>query len=183
MTGPSSNFCFIQRIYQRMKRQTNMTLLGQQKTAVPDGLGQWGLERFMFAAGSDTLHMRSGSTEAFLSKENGHRFINAYFSIIHPHMPILSKRVIAPLWDQFWDAPTPGRDVKSKDVVYMVLALGARAMPREEGYSIEFLDKWADHFWAHSNNFSILFQEPSVKGTHLLLLKVGRLSVRFKNYD
>lgn len=171
--GPSSHFCFIQRIYQRMKRQSHGRLLDQPKTPVPTGLGEWGLERFMFAAGSGSFRPLGGSADSFLSKDMGYRFITSYFTVIHPHMPVLDQRIIIRLWDQLWDAPTPGREVKSRDLVYMTLALGARTMAREESHSAEALDKWADYFWAQSNDYSMLFQEPCLKGTHLLLLKVG----------
>ncbi|CAG7923619.1 unnamed protein product [Penicillium olsonii] len=171
LIGPSSHFCFIQRIYQRMKRQSHSTLLGQPKRAVPGGLEKWGLERFMFAAGSDRLHPSKGTTEAFLSKQAGHRFIDAYFSIIHPHVPVLARSAIEQLWERFWEAPDPEREIKWKGVVYMVIALGARTIARTNGSSAETLDNWAEYFWARSNNLDTLFQEPSLKGIHLLLLK------------
>ncbi|KAJ5691715.1 hypothetical protein N7488_012450 [Penicillium malachiteum] len=169
---PSSHFCFIQRIYQGMKRQSHGTLLEQQKRAVPDGLQQWGLERFMFSAGSDTLNPANSSTEAFLSKETGYHFIAAYFTIIHPHMPILNRVVVEELWEKLWGPPLVARDIKSKDVVYMVLALGARTIARDNASSAETLDSWADYFWAQSNELNSLFQEPSLRGIYLLLLKV-----------
>ncbi|CAG7986152.1 unnamed protein product [Penicillium olsonii] len=169
--GPSSHFCFIQRLYQRMKRQTHTALLGQSKSAIPDGLEKWGIERFMFATGSDTLHPLKCTTETFFSKEAGHRFIGAYFSIIHPHMPFLHRNSIEKHWESFWDAPDPDREIKWKSVVYMVISLGARTISRIDGGSVEALDKWAEYFWARSNNMDALFQEPSLKGIHLLLLK------------
>ncbi|PYI10969.1 hypothetical protein BO78DRAFT_403530 [Aspergillus sclerotiicarbonarius CBS 121057] len=169
--GPSSHFCLIQRIYQRMKRQSHGRLLDQPRTPVPTDMGESGLGRFMFAAGSAALRPLSGPMDSFLSKDMGYQFITAYFTVIHPHMPVLDQRIITRLWDQLWDAPTPGREVKSKDLVYMTLALGARTMAREDTNSAQALDSWADHFWAQSNDYSSLFQEPSLKGIHLLLLK------------
>lgn len=55
----------------------------------------------------------------------------------------------------------------------MVLALGAKISPRGSERAADYLDKWAEYLWAHSNNYSALFQESSLKGTHFLLLKVG----------
>ncbi|PYI14834.1 hypothetical protein BO99DRAFT_426042 [Aspergillus violaceofuscus CBS 115571] len=169
--GPSSHFCFIQRIHQRMKRQSHGRLLDQPKTAVPTGLGEWGLERFMFAAGSGGFRSSGGSTESFLSQELGRRFIAAYFEVIHPHLPILEQPIIVRLWEKLWAPPAPGREVSSRDLVYMVLALGARTMAREDSHSAETLDRWADYFWAQSNDYSMLFREPCIKGIHLILLK------------
>ncbi|RAK84718.1 hypothetical protein BO79DRAFT_274385 [Aspergillus costaricaensis CBS 115574] len=169
--GPSSHFCFIQRLYQRMKRQPHGCLLDKPKSAVPAGLGEWGLERFMFAAGSGAPRSSSASTESFLPKDLGDRCIAAYFAIIHPHMPVLDRLVITRLWERLWEAPSPGQEVISRNLVYMVLALGARTMAREGSHSAELLDRWADHFWSQSNDYGMLFQEPCLKGIHFLLLK------------
>ncbi|RAL00747.1 uncharacterized protein BO80DRAFT_87332 [Aspergillus ibericus CBS 121593] len=169
--GPSSHFCLIQRIYQRMKRQSHGRLLDAPKATDATGMGESGLERFMFAAGSAALRPLGSSVDSFLSKDMGYQFIAAYFTVIHPHMPVLDQGIITQLWDQLWDAPAPGREMKSKDLVYMTLALGARTMAREDTNRAQMLDNWADHFWAQSNDYSMLFLEPSLKGIHLLLLK------------
>lgn len=155
-----------------MKRHTRETLLGQQAEAVPSGIRQWGLERFMFATGSDPYNPLHGATESFLAKEMGYKFIDAYFILIHPHMPILNRKVVEELWENLWETPRATRKVKWKEIIYMVLALGARTSAREGTHESDALDNWADYFWAKSNDLSFVFQEASLKGIHFLLLKV-----------
>ncbi|PYH92314.1 hypothetical protein BO71DRAFT_485549 [Aspergillus ellipticus CBS 707.79] len=104
-------------------------------------------------------------------KEKGDAFIEAYFKLIHPMMPILSRSDIISTWDAYWDIPGPEKDFSSKEIIYMVLALGARVSQPTNGETPESLEKWAGHFSSQTNDFSVLFQEPGFKGLQFLLLK------------
>lgn len=87
-SGPSSHFCFIQRIYQRIKHRTHETLLTPHHSPVPESVGKWGLERFMFSLspGNDVTNCQ---LNACFPRELGDAFIKSFLELIHPQMPVL----------------------------------------------------------------------------------------------
>ncbi|GIC94521.1 fungal specific transcription factor domain-containing protein [Aspergillus udagawae] len=98
-------------------------------------------------------------------------FIEAYFRIMHPQMPLLTYSEIKETWNKLWDAPQPGKVLKDRDLLYMVLAIGSRVSNYKGKQTAEWIDLWAEHFSTMANNFAMYFQEPSLKGTHFMLLK------------
>ncbi|CAG8187134.1 unnamed protein product [Penicillium salamii] len=79
--GPSSHFCFIERMCQRIDRTTNETML-IPRASTAGSLGKWNLERFMFLM--DGNHPASTNPEAYISREIDTSLIQSFFEIIHP---------------------------------------------------------------------------------------------------
>ncbi|KNG89799.1 hypothetical protein ANOM_002854 [Aspergillus nomiae NRRL 13137] len=169
--GPSSHFCFIQRIYERVKRNCHPAELPQRDSTVPEALEKWGLEKFMFSreyvhGGNPPLQ-----ADAYFPRDMGVLFIEAYFRIMHPQMPLLAYSEIMETWNKLWEPPQPGKVLKDADLLYMVLAIGSRVSNYKGKQTAEWVDLWAEHFSNKANNFALYFQEPSLKGTHFMLLK------------
>ncbi|PYI04657.1 hypothetical protein BO78DRAFT_449309 [Aspergillus sclerotiicarbonarius CBS 121057] len=172
--GPSSHFCFIQRIYERVKRNSH-DVSGTSKKPVPDGIERWGIERFMFSVESSSDRGPSQQVEAYFPKDMGMSFIHAYFAIMHPQMPLLSYPDTVDTWNKLWEPPRPGKcTLKGKELLYTVLAIGARVANARSQQKSEWIDLWAEHFSRRADNHIVMFQEPSLKGTHFMLLKVMR---------
>lgn len=113
-------------------------------------------------------------TEAYFPKDMGVSFIHAYFDIMHPQMPVLSYADIMGTWDKLWEPPRPGKcTLKGKELLYMVLAIGARVSNAKGQHTAEWVELWSEHFSRRADNYTVMFQEPSVKGTHFMLLKVS----------
>ncbi|KAE8380916.1 hypothetical protein BDV26DRAFT_115804 [Aspergillus bertholletiae] len=169
--GPSSHFCFIQRIYERMKRSCHPTEVPQGTSTVPEALEKWGLQKFMFSRESVNEDRATLQADAYFPRDMGVLFIEAYFRIMHPQMPLLVFSEIMETWEKLWEAPQPGKALKDKDLLYMVLAIGSRVSNYRGKQTAEWVDLWAEHFSTKANNFAMYFQEPSLKGTHFMLLK------------
>ncbi|KAB8223376.1 fungal-specific transcription factor domain-containing protein [Aspergillus novoparasiticus] len=171
--GPSSGCAFLQRIYQRIQKSpARESLLNCRTGPVPDGLLKWGVERFMFTADADGDLRRSRlAAEAFLPQGLGDVFIEAYFRIVHPQMPVLVYTEIIDSWKQMWETPIRGRPVKNQEILFMVLALGARVIRLKKSEQENRADEWAEYFSSRVSEGSIFMQEPSVKGVNLMLLK------------
>ncbi|RDW60636.1 hypothetical protein BP6252_12019 [Coleophoma cylindrospora] len=170
--GPSSHICFLQRIYQRMQKCDNETLLSQKQESVPTGLVKWGLERFLFGNFERYQTPDDAARHNFVAKDMGDTFIASYFEIIHPQLPVLSYPEVIHTWNEFWEPPEPGKKVKGRDIMYMVLAIGARASKPYGRLSVEALESWAEHFIIQAHHASVLVQDPSLKGLQFLLLKM-----------
>jgi hypothetical protein len=68
----------------------------------------------------------SSQTDAYFPRDMGDLFIEAYFRIMHPQMPLLTYSEIKETWNKLWDAHQPGKVLKDKDLLYRVLAIGSR---------------------------------------------------------
>ncbi|KAE8371531.1 fungal-specific transcription factor domain-containing protein [Aspergillus bertholletiae] len=172
--GPSSGCAFLQRVYQRIQKlPARESLLTTYPTGpIPDGLQKWGVEKFMFTADADGDLRRSRlAAEAFLPQALGDVFIEAYFRIVHPQMPVLVYTEILDSWKQMWETPIRGRPVKNQEILFMVLALGARVIRLKKSEQENRADEWAEYFSSRVSEGSIFMQEPSVKGVNLMLLK------------
>ncbi|KAF3015182.1 hypothetical protein E8E15_004432 [Penicillium rubens] len=168
--GPSSHFCFVQRIHQRIKRRTNEALLTPQSNPIPDGVERWGLERFMFSVGVDDNNGKC-QPDAYLSREMGDAFLNAYFEIIHPQVPVLVYSEIIGIWEGFWKTPSQLPSHDRRDLVYMALAIGARVSSSEGRQDAPLSEGWGDHFSRKASGSIKLFEDPSLHSTHFFLLK------------
>lgn len=177
--GPSSHFSFVQRLYQRIRRQSNAPLNVSRQ--VPEGLKKWGIERQIFTHGDESSsHQTTIPDGSFLPKELGDAFISSYFTIMHPQGPILIERDVRHTWEVLWNGPglAPDRSTKfakEKSILYMVLAIGARLTDSPSS------NAWAQHFYERAGVPTDCFEETSLLGTHLVLLRV-RLS-RQKSSD
>lgn len=133
----------------------------------------------MFSVESSGESGPSKQTEAYFPRDMGVSFIHAFFDIMHPQMPLLSYSDIMETWNKLWEPPRPGIcTLKGKELVYMVLAIGARASNARGEQTPEWIDLWAEHFSRRADNYNVMFQEPSLKGTHFMLLKVSRSEQR-----
>ncbi|KAJ5398593.1 hypothetical protein N7465_009082 [Penicillium sp. CMV-2018d] len=89
--SPSSHFNFIQHIYQRIYRTSHETPSDRQRHPIPAGLQRWCLEPFIFSLKLNANNPHISARETFINKERGDAFLDSYFRIIHPLMPILSR--------------------------------------------------------------------------------------------
>ncbi|KAL1310665.1 hypothetical protein AAFC00_000931 [Neodothiora populina] len=172
--GPSSHFSFVQRLYQRIRRQNHQPLMLEVQQRVPDGLLQWGVDQQIFTHAGAEGHNRGNFTDGnMLPKELGEAFIASYFKIMHPQSPILIENEVIRMWQSFWTAPRPLNSStttagKDRSVLYMVLAIGARLLDHSDGKT---MDAWAEHFYNRTSGATDVFEDTSLVGTHLLLLK------------
>ncbi|GFF51787.1 hypothetical protein IFM46972_09381 [Aspergillus udagawae] len=169
--GPSSHFCFIQRIYERVKRDVYPIENSQRSSTVPEALEKWGLEKFMFSRQYVNEGDSSSQTDAYFPRDMGDLFIEAYFRIMHPQMPLLTYSEIKETWNKLWDAPQPGKVLKDRDLLYMVLAIGSRVSNYKGKQTAEWIDLWAEHFSTKPTILQCIFRNPVWKGTHFMLLK------------
>lgn len=172
--GPSSHFSFVQRLYQRIRRQSHQPLMLEVQPRVPEGLRQWGVERQLFTHGDEGAQLESDVFAGhMLPKELGNAFISSYFDIIHPQAPVLVEEEIRAIWQSLWAPPPHQRTInskldKEKSIFYMVLAIGARLLDSHRGEAVE---GWAKHFYSLAGRMTDVFEESSLLGTHLLLLR------------
>ncbi|PYI00446.1 hypothetical protein BO78DRAFT_424478 [Aspergillus sclerotiicarbonarius CBS 121057] len=166
--GPSSHFCFIQRMCQRIARSTNESLL-TPSDAVPEGVRKWNLERFMFCV-SGACDV-PGPHDAYISQELGTGLIESYFEIIHPQIPVLNHREIVEQWKSLWTPPAQQNPGKQNAILFMVLAIGARVSIASGEQETALMEGWAEHFAAQTNPSSAALEDPSLGSTQLLLLK------------
>jgi hypothetical protein len=168
--GPSSHFSFVQRLYQRIRRQSNNPL--DVSRQVPEGLRKWGIERQIFTHGDENSSPKNAIPDgSFLPKDLGDAFISAYFMIMHPQSPILIECDVQDTWKVLWSGTSLAPDhstkfAKEKAILHMVLAIGARLTDSSSS------NAWAQHFYERAGVPTDSFEETSLLGTHLLLLRV-----------
>ncbi|KAE8154352.1 hypothetical protein BDV25DRAFT_147990 [Aspergillus avenaceus] len=167
--GPSSHFCFIQRMYQRIQQKSDASLLTPTES-VPDGVKNWKLERFMFSVGADSNHSHC-PTETYFPRELGSFFIDSYFHIIHPQAPVLVYSDIIKLWDDLWKPPWDRHDSKGDEILFMVLAIGARVCSSEGKQDTRSSEGWAKHFADKASHLNDSFENISLSSTHFMVLK------------
>lgn len=170
LKGPSSHFCFVQRIYQRISRKTHETLLTPTSDLVPGGVEKWGLERFMFSVGADHDEAK-GQPDAYFACEMGTLFINSYFDIIHPQIPILAYSEILDIWNTLQQPPSKRKPDDRGAILFMVFAIGARVSNFQGKQDALSSEAWADHCFRKSNSL-MKSEDPSLRSTHFFLLKV-----------
>ncbi|GAQ36292.1 hypothetical protein EURHEDRAFT_417052 [Aspergillus niger] len=164
--GPSSHFSFIQRIYQRIKRQT---LNRQDQTSATD-VDNWGLERFMFSVDSGE-GVGQGPTQAYVSNEMGIKFIDAFFEIVHPQMPVFSYEETIASWNSLWNPPRGREPKKGQEILYMMLALGAHLSHSEGRQDLESSEGWSEYFYRLASRDASDLTDTSLRSTHFMLLK------------
>ncbi|CAG7988895.1 unnamed protein product [Penicillium salamii] len=166
--GPSSHFCFIERMCQRIDRTTNETML-TPRASTTGSLGKWNLERFMFLM--DGNHPASTNPEAYISREIGTSLIRSFFEIMHPQVPVLNHVDIFEQWEDMGKPPRQQGVSKCKEILFMVLAIGARVAIAEGQHDTSVLQDWAEHFSSKANGLHTTFEDLSLSSTHFLLLK------------
>lgn len=135
----------------------------------------------MFARPGDSDPRRTHfPSQMFLPRELGDQFIEAYFRIMHPQIPILIMSEIVDAWNQMWETPVRDHNVKNQDILFMVLAIGARIANLRGKQSESSVEAWADYFSSRVSEGPIFLQEPSIRGVHLMLLKVRHQNLPMK---
>ncbi|KAE8142483.1 hypothetical protein BDV38DRAFT_294355 [Aspergillus pseudotamarii] len=167
--GPSSHFCFIQRMYQRIQQKTDTSLL-TPTNSVPDGVRNWNLERFMFSVGVDSNPSQCPA-ESYFPRDLGESFIDSYFRIIHPQAPVLLYVDVVKSWNNLWSPPWERRDIKGDEILFMVLAIGARVCSFEGKQNTRSSEGWAHHFVEKAKRLNDAFEDISMASTHFMLLK------------
>lgn len=117
----------------------------------------------------------TGQPDAYLSQEKGSTLIDAFFEIIHPQVPVLNYADIVELWEDMGRPPAQQRVKKGKEILFMVLAIGARVSIAQGPQDTSVLKDWADYFAAKANGLHATFEDVSLHSTIFLLLKVSSL--------
>ncbi|KAL4882395.1 hypothetical protein BJY04DRAFT_206975 [Aspergillus karnatakaensis] len=183
--GPSSHFAFLQRVYERLDRTAHESNPVAALYPVPNGLRAWGLHHLVFPAPPRLEHSkREEKSLAFLPRSLGERFIRSYFNIVHPQMPILIRSEIMNKWAQTWGPPPrqAGRPL-AREILLMVLAIGAVVSPVVGADDLSLTDGWAE-FFAESVDIpmSALF-ESTLQLVHLLMLKASYAQQAMRPHD
>ena len=79
------------------------------------------------------------------------------------------------LWDGMWQPPSKRTPVKGEELLLMVLAIGARVSSFEGKQDVNVSEGWAAYFSKRADDATNLFENPSLRSTHFLLLKVSSL--------
>ncbi|KAJ5335528.1 hypothetical protein N7452_007931 [Penicillium brevicompactum] len=167
--GPSSHFCFVQRIYQRISRKTHEPFLTPTSDPLPGGVQKWGLERFMFSVGADHDEGKC-LPDAFFSCEMGALFLDAYFDVIHPQLPILAHAEILDVWNTLQQPPSKRKPNDREAILFMVFAIGSRVSSFEGKQDASSSEAWADYFFRKAND-SVKSEDASLRLVHFYLLK------------
>lgn len=166
--GASSHFCFLERIYQHIDRNGH--------DGMPKGVRKWKLHHFMFNFRNHHGPVHDSLAEVHIRKELGDSFIKEYFKTIHPQMPVLLRSEIDETWSRFWDTPAlNSKPPKGKELVLLVLALGARVSCVRGKSEASELENWAAYFAERADLCSTFMPVPSLKATHFMLLKASML--------
>lgn len=103
-------------------------------------------------------------------------FENTSRRSIHPQMPVLLRSEIDETWSRFWDTPAlNSKPPKGKELVLLVLALGARVSCVRGKSEASELENWAAYFAERADLCSTFMPVPSLKATHFMLLKASML--------
>lgn len=129
----------------------------------------------MFAVGTND-HDSKCPSEAYLSRELGDALVNSYFDIIHPQIPILTYSEIMESWENFWKPPNQRGSDNRGEILFMVLALGARVSSSQGQQDASLSEGWADHFARKASDCMKLFEDSSLRTTQFFFLKVSPLA-------
>ncbi|RAH67550.1 uncharacterized protein BO66DRAFT_473377 [Aspergillus aculeatinus CBS 121060] len=167
--GPSSQYAFLQRVYDRLHPGFEANQF-DSAGSVPTGLRAWGLETFIFS--SPPHHVPQPRVESFLPRNLGELFIRSYFKLVHPQMPILVYADVMAQWAQSWKPPaSKNNPVRAREILHMVLAIGALVAPPSGSEALALSNSWAEYF-AQSVDIPLsVMTEPTLQLVHTLLLK------------
>lgn len=119
---------------------------------------------------SNTTTSRS---DAYFPRELGDSFINAYFDIIHPQIPVLTYSDVLSSWQNLWSPPWQRHDVKGDNILFMVLAIGARVSSFQGQQDVSASEGWANHFLCKATEFNDRVDDICLSTTHFFLLRVS----------
>jgi hypothetical protein len=139
----------------------------------------WQLEHFLFNAPQDQVpSLESG---AFLPRHTGDLFIGSYFKLVHPQVPIFEYQEVAAEWEALWKTPfatttDPAASLQRKQILFLVLAIGARVCPTLDQDGLKLSEAWANHFSQKVEIPLSAAEEPSIHHICVFLLKVRPIS-------
>lgn len=174
--GPASNLAFFQSFYQRIHHNAD----GSAANNPPAALHIWGLDKFVFSPEPPELRDESNALHAYLPRDMGDCFLTTYFKVCHPQFPFLVRNEIERAWDNLWEPqqqPTTttqicqGNRLTERNIVLMVLAIGAIMASLSPGKDAKVLERWACHLSLRVQLRGNAFEDTSLGGVHLLLLK------------
>lgn len=174
--GPASNLAFFQSFYQRIHHNAD----GSAANNPPAALHIWGLDKFVFSPEPPELRDESNALHAYLPRDMGDCFLTTYFKVCHPQYPFLVRAEIERAWDSLWDPPPQpgvaaqvcrGDRLTERNIVLMVLAIGAIMASLSPGKDAKVLERWAWHLSRRVQLRGHAFEDTSLGGVHLLLLK------------
>lgn len=140
----------------------------------------WGLDKFVFSPEPPELRDESNALHAFLPRDMGDCFLKTYFKVCHPQFPFLVRDEIKRAWDNLWEPPQQpgtttqmcqGNRLTERNIVLMVLAIGAIMASLSPGKDAKVLERWACHLSSRVQLRGHAFEDTSLGGVHLLLLK------------
>lgn len=114
-----------------------------------------------------------GPTQAYVSNEMGIKFIDAFFEIVHPQMPVFSYEETIASWNSLWNPPRGREPKKGQEILYMMLALGAHLSHSEGRQDLESSEGWSEYFYRLASRDASDLTDTSLRSTHFMLLKVG----------
>lgn len=174
--GSASNLAFLQCFYQRIHHNAD----GQASHNPPAAMHIWGLDKFVFSPDPSELRDEANALHAFLPRDLGDCFLLTYFKVCHPKFPFLARSEIERAWDNLWEPPQqPGTTAQAcqgsrlteRNIVLMVLAIGAIMASLSPGKDAKVLERWACHLSSRVQLRGHAFEDTSLGGVHLLLLK------------
>lgn len=174
--GPASNLAFLQSFYQRIHHNAD----GSASQNPPAAMHIWGLDKFVFSPEPPELRDESTALHAFLPRGEGDCFLKTYFKVCHPQFPFLVRAEIERAWDNMWEPPQlpgttaqicQGNKLTERNIVLMVLAIGAIMASLSPGKDAKVMERWACHLSSRVQLRGHAFEDTSLGGVHLLLLK------------
>lgn len=174
--GPASNLAFFQSFYQRIHHNAD----GPTSNNPPAAMHIWGLDKFVFSPEPPELRDEANALHAFLPRDMGDCFLTTYFKVCHPQFPFLVRAEIERAWDNLWEPPQQpgtatqmcqGNKLTERNIVLMVLAIGAIMASLSPGKDAKVLERWAWHLASRVQLRGHAFEDTSLGGVHLLLLK------------
>lgn len=175
--GPTSNLAFFQSFYQRINNNAD----GSTSQGPPAAMHIWGLDKFVFSPEPPESRDESNALHAFLPRDMGDCFLKTYFKVCHPQFPFLVRDEIERAWDKLWEPPQQpgttariccqGNRLTERNIVLMVLAIGAIMASISPDKDAKVLERWACHLSLRVQLRGHAFEDTSLGGVHLLLLK------------
>ncbi|KAI3401443.1 hypothetical protein diail_10877 [Diaporthe ilicicola] len=174
--GPASNLAFLQAFYQRIHHNTD----GYTSVESPSAMHIWGVDKFVFSPEATDLRDETNALHAFIPKDIGDCFIMTYFRVCHPQFPFLVRAEIERAWASLWEPPEQpgapaqacqGNKLTERNIVLMVLAIGAIMASLSPGKDAKVMERWANHLSSRVQLRAYAFEDTSLGGVHLLLLK------------
>ncbi|KAJ5259294.1 hypothetical protein N7478_012275 [Penicillium angulare] len=133
-----------------------------------EGLDKWGMQNFIFS----NEGRRDAVVESdFFPQELGEELIRGFFKYIHPQAPILDYSVVLHDWKEISKNPDNCVSSDGRRIIQMVLAIGACVLCSQKNEDSGFLEKWSKILSKRADAGVKYFEDPTVGGIQVLVLK------------